>query len=400
MRYEKRSEMGLRKKRAPPAMVSRRARRYMRPVMPKGRNHGLLIAGGGLAGSLAALAMARQRPEVPMLLVGEGESAGGAGTFLVLDEALGEAGRALLAPLAVHSWDGFYALLPGRARKLRLRCHAVAASAIDAAVRESLRPEQLRLGARIVAVREDSILLAGGETIGGTGALDARGWAHQTTLELGWRHGVARTLALPVPHRLDLPVAIDSTLSGGAGCGYVTCIPLDPQRLVVEHVRYARGAEADAAAGRAAIEGYAEARGWAGATVEAEQMFSTPVPLGGDFAGYWRIGGARVAKLGARGGFFGLGLGSTLDDAAGTAATLTRQRDFSGAALHDLFEGEAAALWRAREPYRAIARRLVEGGDCAPAEAVYGAEPGTVERFFAQRLGLIERRRLLAAAGA
>src|SRR4051812_27091581 len=128
--------------------------------MPKGRNHGLLIAGGGLAGSLAALAVARLRPEVPMLLVAEAEALGGAGTLFVLEDSLGNAERTLLTPLISHSWDAFYALLPGRARKLKLRCHAIDAGAVDAALREALRPEQLRLDARIVAVRDESLLLA------------------------------------------------------------------------------------------------------------------------------------------------------------------------------------------------------------------------------------------------
>ncbi|HEY0312844.1 MAG TPA: lycopene cyclase family protein [Allosphingosinicella sp.] len=365
--------------------------------MPKGRNHGLLIAGGGLAGSLAALAMARLRPDVPMLLVAEGDMLGGRGTFLVLDAALGEAERNLLAPLASHSWDAFYALLPGRPRKLKLRCHAIEASAIDAALREALRPEQLRLDTKIVAVRDDNILIAGGDVLGGIGVLDARGWAHQTTLELGWRHGVSRTLRFAAPHRLDLPVAADTSLGSAAGCALFTCVPLDPQRLVVEHVRYARAVETNAAEGSASIDAWLAARGWSAAETEAEDNFSTAVPLGGDFAGYWRIGGARVAKLGARGGFFGLGIGSHAADAAATAVALAARRDFTGAALHDAFEDEAAALWRRRDFHRAFARRLVEGGGCEAVEALYRSEAATVGRFFEERLGLLERRRLLAA---
>jgi lycopene beta-cyclase len=367
--------------------------------MPKGRNHGLLIAGGGLAGSLAALAMARLRPDVPMLLVAEGDRLGGRGTLFVLDAALGEAERNLLAPLAVHSWDAFYALLPGRPRKLKLRCHAIEAGAIDAALREALRPEQMRLDARMVAVRDDTILLAGGDSVGGIGVLDARGWAHQTTLELGWRHGVSRTLRFAAPHRLDLPVAADTSLGSAAGCALFTCIPLDAHRLVVERLRYAQAIEPDAAEGGAAIDAWVAARGWSGAETEAEDSFSTAVPLGGDFAGYWRIGGARVAKLGARGGFFGLGIGPHLADAAATAVALAARRDFSGAGLHDGFEAEALALWRRREFHRAFARRLVEGGGCDAVEALYGSEAGTVAHFYEERLGLLERRRLIAAAG-
>ena len=61
--------------------------------MARGRRHGVLIAGGGVAGSLAALALARLRPDVPLLLVGEEAHFGGDRTLFLLDDALG-AGRA------------------------------------------------------------------------------------------------------------------------------------------------------------------------------------------------------------------------------------------------------------------------------------------------------------------
>ena len=373
-------------------------RRYRAP-MAKGRNYGLLVAGGGLAGSLAALAMARLRPEVPLLLIAEGVRLGGSGTLFVLEEALGEAERNFLLPLASGSWDGCYALLPGRPRKLKLTCHAIAASAIDEAVRAALRPEQLRLDARLVAVRDDSLLLHGGESVAGIGVLDARGWVHETTLELGWRHGVSRTVRLPSAHRLDLPIAADTTLAAAKSCALFTVIPLDEERLVVEHVRYARGPEAELDEGRTAIDAWLQARGWSGAQTEGEEAFSSAVPLGGDFAGYWRIGGARVAKLGTRGGFFGMGVGPSLADAAAAALALTGERDFSGAALHDAVEEAATQLWRRREFHRAFARRLVEGSSCAAIEALWGSDAATIARFFADRLGLLDRRRLLAAAG-
>jgi lycopene beta-cyclase len=367
--------------------------------MPKGRNHGLLIAGGGLAGSLAALAMARLRPEVPMLLVAEGERLGGRGTLLVLEDSLGEAERTFLAPLASRRWDALYALLPGRPRKLKLGCLAIEAAALDAALRDALRPEQLRLDAKIVAVRDDNLLLQGGETVGGIGTLDARGWAHQTTLELGWRHGVSRTVRLAAPHRLDLPIVADTSLGGAEGCALFACIPLDERRLVVDRLRYGRAAEADPNDGGAAIDAWLAARGWSGAETEGQEAFSTAVPLGGDLAAYWRIGGARVAKLGARGGFFGLGIGPAAGDAAEAALALTLRRDFTGASLHDAFEEAALGLWRRREFHRAFARRLVERGGCEAIEALYGSDAATVARFFEERLGLLERRRLLAAAG-
>ncbi|HET9354143.1 MAG TPA: lycopene cyclase family protein, partial [Sphingomicrobium sp.] len=85
--------------------------------MVKGKREGLLIAGGGLAGCLAALAMATRRPEVPILLVEEGESFGGNHIWSFFDEDVEEGGRELIAPLVSHRWQGYYVAFPEHSRK-------------------------------------------------------------------------------------------------------------------------------------------------------------------------------------------------------------------------------------------------------------------------------------------
>jgi lycopene beta-cyclase len=368
--------------------------------MARSKNHGLLIAGGGLSASLAALAMARLRPEVPMLLVGEEARFGGTRPLLVLDSALDEEERRFVEPLLAASWDGFYVAMPGRSRRVKLRCHAVAPETVEAALAEALPAERRWPERRIVAVRDTGLLLHGGEAVAGTGAIDARSWAHQTTLDLGWRHSTIRTCEFAEPHRVDLPVLLDSTLPQGAGCAFFTCLPLSETRLALEHVRYAAAPEADAGEGGARLDDYVRLRGWAGGTIVAEDRAALPVALGGDFEAFYRIGGARVAKLGKRGGFFFPTTGSPLPDAIRTALLLTRQRDFGGGALHDLFEETAVSLWKRREVYRGFDRLLLRGDGCGAVEGLFGLEAPLIEKYFAERLGLFDRRKLMAAAGA
>lgn len=367
--------------------------------MAKGRNHGLLIAGSGVSASLAALAMARLRPEVPMLLVPEAEALGGNRTLLLFDEGLSDEERDLVAPLIAESWDSVYTAFPGKSRKLKLQVHAITPERIEAAVREALRPDQIRVEDRIVAVRDTSLLLHGGETILGLGALDARTWAHQTTLELGWRRSFGWMCDFPAPHRVDRPVLVDATLSEGRLCCFFALTPFGETRLLVERVEYGASAEVDAEAAGAAIADYVAARGWKGGAAERAESASVPMALGGDFAAYWRIGGARVAKLGARGGFFHPASGSPLPDAIRTALLLARQRDFGGGALHDLFEAEAASLWKKREFYRGFNRLLLrEGRGCAPLGKLFELESALIGRFETDQLGLFDRRKVMAAA--
>ena len=138
--------------------------------------------------------------------------------------------------------------------------------------------------------------------------------------------------------------------------------PLDDERLVVADISLAeRSQPGEQAAAR--LDHYVALRGWRGGEIEDGAVVTKPLPRGGDFAAFWRIGGARVAKLGLRGGFVHPVTGRTLADAANAAMLLTRQQDFSGAALHDLFEEEARRLWRARDYMRGLSRSLAEGED-------------------------------------
>ena len=369
--------------------------------MVKGRNHGLLIAGGGVSASLAALAMARHRPDEPMLLVTEAEGLGGTRTLLLVDEGLSDEERDLVAPLIAETWDALYTAFPGKSRKLKLTCHAITPERIEKAVREVLPPEQIRVEDKIVAVRDTSLLLNGGETILGNGALDARLWAHQTTLELGWRRSLGRLYGFAEPHRVDRPVLVDATLGGGKLCSYFSLTPFGAESLLVEWVEYGPSADLDTGAQGKAIADYVAARGWKDGTTEREESSVVPVALGGDFAAYWRIGGARVAKLGARGGFFHPATGSPLPDAIRTALLLVQQRDLSGPALHDLFEAEAASLWKKREFYRSFNRHVLrDGRGCAPLAGLYSLDSGLIGRFEADQLGLFDRRKIMAAAEA
>ena len=125
---------------------------------------------------------------------------------------------------------------------------------------------------------------------------------------------------------------------------------------------------------------------------EGEHVWVRPLPTGGDFAAFWRQSGARVAKLGLRGGFVHPVTGRTLGDAVATALLLTRQRDFSGGALHDLFEAEAKQAWKKRELLRAVDRRARRapgrrsGAACSPGSTA--SRPARSPGFHADRLGL------------
>ena len=283
--------------------------------MAKGKRDGLLIAGGGLGGSLAALAMARTRPEVPILVVEEKEYFGGEHRLFFLDRDVDEADKDLVRPLVAQAWPGYYIALPGQGRKLKTGSAAIDPRDIDRAVREALRPDQYRLGTRIVAVRDNELILQGGEKIRADGAIDARGAANLSMLDLGWHKWLGRDYRFAEPHRLDRPVLIDAADGQGPGARFVRCLPLADDRMLIE-------------------EG---------------QLSETP------------------------------GV------------------DENEAALHDLFEQQAASLWRKRDYYRGFNKALFEAAPAARMERVerfYSLDPGVLARFHAGQATMFDRRRI------
>ena len=365
--------------------------------MARGKRDGIVIAGGGLAGALAALAMARHRPDVPVMIVEEGETFGGQGVRSFTDAELGQAGAELIGPL--ERWPGFYVAFPGFSRNLGIAYAGFGAVDLHRALVEILDPKHYRLGAKVVAVREDALVLEGGEEIKAQGAIDARGAASLGALDLVYAARLEREYRFKAPHRVDRPVLVDATVAQTEGLRFVQCLPLAEDRLVVADVMISDRALPDAGAG-ARLDAYVAARGWKPTGGGGEQVQVRPLPTGGDFAAFWRQSGARVAKLGVRGGFVHPVTGRTLGDAVDTALLLSRQRDFSGAALHDLFEAEAKQAWKKRELPRAIAASLAAappGEGRALLARLYGLAPGTIARFHADRLGLVDRMRVQRA---
>ena len=357
----------------------------------------MLIAGGGLAGSLAAIAIAKLRPEVPLLLVEEGPSFGGDHIWSFYDEDLNEEERRLVEPLIGHSWQGYYVAFPGRSRKFKAGYNSIRSQDLDAAVRAALRPDQYRLGTKVVAVRDNELVLVGGEKIKAEGAIDARGAANLSMLELGWRKFAGSEFLFAQPHKVDRPVLMDATVDQMDGFRFFQCLPYSDTKMLIEECHYSDSPDFEGDPAER-LDAYLRLRGWKKKRALREEKGALPVALGGDFGAFWRVGGARVAKFGLRGGFFHPTTGYTLPDAARTALLLAAQRDFSGSVLHDLFEEEAAASWRRREGYRSFNAALFSaraGERRKVFESFHELDPTLISRFHAGGgLGVLDRMKL------
>ena len=355
-----------------------------------------MIAGGGLAGCLAALALAKLRPEEPILLVEQEMRFGGNHVWSFFDSDVAPEDRWLVEPFVAARWDSYDVRFPERARTLDTAYNSSRSELLDRLVRDRLPSHCYRLGRSITDLTPRSITV-GDERIEASAVIDARGAAQLGALELGWQKFVGRDYRTEGPHGLDRPIVMDACVDQSDGYRFVYCLPFAEDRLLIEDTYYSAEPTLQTKAVGARIEAYAAARGWSLGTVEKEEVGVLPVAMGGDFDAFWPAGDGQ-ARIGLRGGFFHPTTGYSLPDAVRVAMLIARQADFGG--LAGVLRAEALRLWRERGFYRLLDRMLFRAA--APEERYrvlqhfYRLPAEVIERFYAGQSTLGDKMRILS----
>lgn len=351
----------------------------------------VVIAGGGLAGSLTALALATRRPEVDFLLIEPGEHLGGNHIWSFFDGDVSAEGRALIAPLISKSWPAHEVIFPKRRRALGFGYNSVTSARLDAVVRARVPAERIRRGT-VTELGADFVALEGGERIEAIGVIDARGPGDFAGLELAWQKFVGRTYRTIAPHGRELPIIMDATVEQADGYRFVYTLPFAADEMMVEDTYYSDTPELDVPLLRARIDEYAKGAG----EVIGEETGVLPVALGGSVEPLWS---GRAARLGLRGGFFHPTTGYSLPDAVANALLLAGQQEFSGAALFALFRDRARRLWRERGFFRLLNRMMFRAAEPGQRyrvlEHFYRLPEPVIARFYAARLTRLDKVRIL-----
>ena len=357
------------------------------------------IVGGGLAGGLAALALAKTRPELDVLLVETAPVIGGNHIWSFFGSDIDNDQRWLIAPLVAHAWPAYDVAFPGRARTIGQPYYSITSERLDATVRAAMPAAQIITG-RALAVSARAVVFDDGTRIDAMGVLDARGAANLKTLDLGWQKFVGHELKLSAPHGLTRPIVMDGSVEQTDGFRFVYCLPFAEDRLFVEDTYYSDWPLLQEPLLAKRITRYAEARGWQVESIVRTETGVLPVAMGGDFDAYWRSGGSNVAKLGVRAGLFHPTTGYSLPDAVRTAHLVANAVDHSGDRLHTLLRKYAEARWNERGFYRMLGRMLFRAANPAERyrvlERFYTLEPGLIRRFYAARSTTGDKLRLLA----
>ena len=358
------------------------------------------IVGAGLAGGLIALALARKRPGLDVRLIDGAGQVGGNHVWSFFGGDVAAADRWIVAPLVSHAWPAHRVVFAGHQRRIEAPYHSIESERLDAAIRAALPSGALLLGRAAVEVTPIGVTLADGTRIGAGGVIDARGAGDLSPLDLGWQKFIGQELALAAPHNEDAPTIMDAAVEQIDGYRFVYCLPFAPRRMFVEDTYYADGAAIDAGRSRALIADYAAARGWRVEGIAREEAGALPVAMGGDFAGYWRAGGAGVAKAGMRAALFHPLTGYSLPDAVRSASRLSALTRFDAETLHGATWAQADAAWRSRGFYRLLTRMLFRAAEPAERHRVlerfYRLSPVLISRFYAGRSIMTDKARILS----
>ena len=359
----------------------------------------LLIAGGGLAAGLCALALRQRRPGTRVTIVEAGARLGGNHVWSFFDSDVAPEDWPLVAPLVCHSWEGYDVAFPSLRRSLPNRYHSIESERLDAVLRTALPPEDILTGVAITALDRGGAMLADGRRIEAGAVIEARGLRDPIGLDLGWQKFVGQLLRLETPHGLSRPMIMDATVDQSDGYRFVYLLPFAPDRIFVEDTYYTAGPELDMAAIRTRIADYARARGWRVAAVEREEAAALPIAMGGNFELSWRTGAQAIGKVGMAATLFQPMTGYSLPDAVRTAALVAALPRLEPNSLHEALHAHAEKAWRQRGYYRLLARMLFRAA--APAERYrmlqrfYGLDPKLIARFYAGQSTGLDKVRIL-----
>lgn len=351
----------------------------------------ILIAGGGLAGGLIALALTRHRPEVEVTIVESGETLGGNHIWSFFDSDVDPAHRWLVEPLIVYRWSGYDVRFPQYRRRFDEPYQSIESERLDRVVRAALPPAAI-VRARVTKLTETTASLSDGRTLEADRVLDTRGAGDLSAIDCGWQKFVGQTLTLNQPHGLERPVIMDATVDQTDGYRFVYLLPMAPREIFVEDTYYSDSPDLDVAAIKRRIADYAKAQGWRAKATNRLETGVLPVVAGGAFDAYWPPADP-APRAGVRAGLFQPLTSYSLPDAVRFAVAFAADPALDARAY-------AAAHWRRGAFERMLARMLFKaaapGDRYRVLQRFYRLPAPLIARFYAGRSTLLDKLRVLA----
>jgi lycopene beta-cyclase len=366
-----------------------------------GTDFDVAFVGGGLASVLAASMLLERQPALRLLLVEREPKLGGNHTWCFHAADLPRAALRVVAPLIVHSWDGYRVRFPTRSRRLASPYACITSERLDQVATARLRdaPNGSLIVGRAATVEPDRVRLDDGRSFGASLVIAATGPEPLARRGRGYQKFFGMELDAP-GHGLDEPVVFDACLPQRDGFRFMYLLPLAHDRLLVEETFFSETQALDERRSRQEILDYCTERAIHVRGVQRTERGVLPMPwIDQDFDA-----SARPLLAGYRAGLFHPVTGYSFPLAVRFALALA-DSDLAQLARGSEHEplNEFARAQAAQRPFLRLLTRLLF--TCFAPEQRYHVlehfyrlpEP-LIERFYAAELRPLDRARIFLGA--
>ncbi len=361
----------------------------------------IIFAGGGLASGIAALRLAKVKPDLRVVIMEASDRIGGDHIWSSFDGDMSAAQRTWTTPLYAKSWPGYDVRFPQYDRTFALGYASARSALLDKAVRAAIPAERLITNSRVESLEPDSVTLADGRRMTARAVIDGRGHAKTGALDLAWQKFVGIEIETDTPHGLSRPIIMDGRVDQIDGYRFIYVLPWDERRLLVEDTYYSSDAHLDEDAVKARIRDYAKAAGWGAYREIRTERGVLPLALDGDIDALWDETSG-IARIGLRAGLFHPVTGYSFPDAVKTADLLASLPRFDIDLVYSALRSHATRAWIERRYYRLLSRMMFQAAEpdqrYRVLEHFYTKPEATVSRFYAAASSRADKFRILSGA--
>jgi lycopene beta-cyclase len=353
----------------------------------------LVLVGGGLANGLLAWRLLTNRPDVSFVILEAGSTLGGNHTWSFHGTDVTKAQLEWLWVLCSKSWPSHDVVFSGQPRRIGGGYHSIKSGDFHWKLMERLG-ERARLRTTVTEVEATRVTLGSGEVIEARAVIDGRGCAAAQPWPCGFKKFLGLEVELEGPHSLEVPLVMDGRVEQHGALRFVSLLPWDERRVLVEDTSYGDVATLDLPALRERLRGYLEQRGLRVAKVHREESAALPLPLSGEAP---TLTGP---VIGVRAGLFHATTGDSLPMAVDLADTIPKLEELDASVLTRWMQGHARRHWEQQRFFRLLNRMLFRGSSPEVRlkffESFYRHGDETIARFSAGTLTMGDRLKLLA----
>lgn len=237
----------------------------------------IILLGGGLANSLAALSLKIFSPHISFVLLEKDEKLGGEHTWSFHESDLPFEQFQWLKPLVSKSWETYDVIFPKYRREVALKYHSIQSEHFHEKVYPLVK-ENIRLNNEVTLVKENRVFLKDGSSFEGQRVFDGRGFLPQKGAN-GFQKFFGLFLESEKPHGIERPILMDATCAQKEGFRFFYVLPWNAHRLLVEDTRYCIDSNISESEMESEVKEYCRRKGISFKKVIKKEIGCLPIPL-------------------------------------------------------------------------------------------------------------------------